>query len=285
MNAIVKFFDNSKIDLFLLIKLVVYSLLLINFAIYIKDDWVIAAHTMRNGGSILDWTAAYAVSIDESAWIILIILFELETYVLSDEALTRPKAMLMLAVRIICYFSLGHTLYAYSVTAYDLSMATPIADISNLCQLVGPDISYTANLVYTELNMDNCKSLSTATQFFYIDPPEFLIVTDSAGLVIEKELIWVDIIEAITWLLILFTIEMAVWLQDQGIAKGLIIKSINMTKYFLYSLLWGAIIYWSYRGHWMFAWDEFVWIAGFVAIEMNVVEWREEILEADQKTT
>ena len=27
----------------------------------------------------------------------------------------------------------------------------------------------------------------------------------------------------------------------------------------------------------MFAWDEFVWIAGFVAIEMNIVEWRDEI--------
>ena len=31
----------------------------------------------------------------------------------------------------------------------------------------------------------------------------------------------------------------------------------------------------------MFAWDEFVWIAGFVAIEMNIVEWRNEINETD----
>ncbi len=283
MNPIAKLSDKLKIDLFLLIKLVVYSLLLINFAIYIKDDWVIAAHTMRNGGSILDWTAAYAVSIDESAWILLIFLFELETYVLSDEALTHTKAMLMLTVRIVCYISLGHTLYAYGVTAYDLSLATPIVDINNLCQLLGSEVSYTVNLVYTEVDLNNCKSLSTATQFFYTDPPEFLIVTDGEGLVIEKELIWVDIIEAITWLLILLTIEMAVWLQDHGIAKGLMIKTINMTKYFLYSLLWAAIIYWSYRGHWMFAWDEFVWIAGFVAIEMNVVEWRDEILEEDPK--
>jgi hypothetical protein len=30
----------------------------------------------------------------------------------------------------------------------------------------------------------------------------------------------------------------------------------------------------------MFAWDEFVWIAGFIAIEMNVVEWRGEIRES-----
>jgi len=31
----------------------------------------------------------------------------------------------------------------------------------------------------------------------------------------------------------------------------------------------------------MFAWDEFVWIAGFTAIEMNMVEWREEINPTD----
>jgi hypothetical protein len=31
----------------------------------------------------------------------------------------------------------------------------------------------------------------------------------------------------------------------------------------------------------MFAWDEFVWIAGFVAIEMNIVEWRNEINDAE----
>jgi hypothetical protein len=32
----------------------------------------------------------------------------------------------------------------------------------------------------------------------------------------------------------------------------------------------------------MFAWDEFVWIAGFVLIEMNIVEWRQEIIGDDQ---
>ncbi len=82
---------------------------------------------------------------------------------------------------------------AYGVTAYDLSLATPIVDINNWCQLVGSEVSYTVNLIYTELDLNNCKSLSTATQFFYIDPPDFLIVTDSAGLVIEMNVVeWRD---------------------------------------------------------------------------------------------
>jgi len=264
-----------------MIKLVVYTLLLINFAFYIRDDWVIAAHTMRNGGSFLDWTAAFATTIDESAWILLLLLFELETYVLSDEPLPPVKAIAMHTIRLVCYVSLTHTIYAYSIAAYDVHHVTPIAGINNLCQLAGDEISFAYNLLYTELDAKTCTSLSSSTQFFYIDPPENLVVTGVSGLEIEQQLAYVDITEAVTWLLILLAIEMTVRLQERGISKGPFITALNRAKFLLYSVLWLAIFYWSYRGHYMFAWDEFVWIAGFVAIEMNVVEWRNELEEAD----
>ena len=98
---------------------------------------------------------------------------------------------------------------------------------------------------------------------------------------IEKQLAWIDMFEAIIWLLILLSIEVAVWLQDRNIGEGLIFKELSITKWCLYSFLWAAAGYWIFRGHYMFAWDEFVWIAGFVAIEMNIVEWRNEINETD----
>lgn len=263
-----------------LLKIVVYSLLLINFAQYIRNDWVIAGHTLHSGSTFLDWTRAYAVTIDESAWIILLILFEMETYLINNP-LSRAKAMLMLVVRLCCYGFLAHTLYAYIFYAYELSQAQVVEGVSNLCQMVGQDVSYAYNLVYSEISADNCANLSSASQFLYIDPPTFFIVQDLAGLRIEKQLIWVDIVEAITWLLILATIEVTVYLQDRGIVKGLLLKSVNNAKFLLYSILWGAIFYWIYRGHYMFAWDEFVWIVGFVAIEINVVEWRKEINQSD----
>ena len=263
-----------------LLKIVVYSLLLINFAQYIRNDWVIAGHTLHSGSTFLDWTRAYAVTIDESAWIILLILFEMETYLINNP-LSRAKAMLMLVVRLCCYGFLAHTLYAYIFYAYELSQAQVVEGVSNLCQMVGQDVSYAYNLVYSEISADNCANLSSANQFLYIDPPTFFIVQDLAGLRIEKQLIWVDIVEAITWLLILATIEVTVYLQDRGIVKGLLLKSVNNAKFLLYSILWGALFYWIYRGHYMFAWDEFVWIVGFVAIEMNVVEWRKEINQSD----
>ena len=264
-----------------LLKLVVYSLLIFNFFLYIRDDFVTSSHALRSGSTFLEITRSFATTIDESAWITLLLLFELETYLLSDDPLSRSKALLMQVIRLICYVSLAHTLYAWFGNLMELYASVPIEGVTSLCQMVSEDVSYAFNLVYTEINQSNCASLSTATQFFYVDPPTFLIVEDHAGLVIEKQLAWIDLFEAITWLVILFTIEVAVWLQDRNIGKGLIFKVLKATKLSLYSLLWTAVAYWIYRGHYMFAWDEFVWIAGFTAIEMNMVEWRKEINEAE----
>ena len=70
------------------------------------------------------------------------------------------------------------------------------------------------------------------------------------------------------------------WLQDRNIGEGQTFAVLAKIKGLLYFLLWLAIIYWMYRGHYMFAWDEFVWIAGFFAIEMNMRTWRQEIIQA-----
>ncbi len=279
MSTRVSFAAQALVDKRQIIKWIIYTLLLVNFAFYIRDDWQIAIHTMRNGGSFLKWTGAFATSIDESAWFILLFLLELETYVLSDETLEGPITRIIHGIRILCYIFLAHTLYAFGLYVYELLQVIPLPDITNLCQLVAADVSYAENLEYTLLDPANCASLSSASQFFYIEPG--LVITDSNGLAVERYLAWVDLIEAATWLCILFTIELMVRLQNRGIAKGPSIRIINISKLALYSMLWGAAAYWISKGHWMFAWDEFVWIAGFVAIEMNVSDWRKEINEAD----
>lgn len=282
MNAKVITIGEQSFEIRQTIKWLVYTLVIINFGFYIRNDLVIAGHTLYSGSSLLEISRAFATTIDESAWIILLLLFELETYLLSDDPLSRAKTLLMQGIRLVCYISLAHTLYAYGVYLAEIYAAVPVEGVTNLCQLIGKDLSYASNLVYSEINSSNCASLSSANQFFYVDPPTFFIVEDAAGLAIEKQLAWIDIFEAIIWLLILLSIEVAVWLQDRNIGQGLIFKTLSITKWCLYSLLWAAAGYWIYRGHYMFAWDEFVWIAGFVAIEMNMRAWRKELIEANQ---
>ena len=281
MSAKVITIGQYSLDVRQTIKWSVYALVIINFGFYIRNDWIIAGHTLYVGSSLLEVSRAFATTIDESAWIILLLLFELETYLLSDEPLSRTKTLLMQGVRVVCYISLAHTLYAYGVYLTEIYASVPIEGVTNLCQLIEEDLSYAFNLAYSEINSSNCASLSSANQFFYVDPPTFFIVEDAAGLAIEKELAWIDMFEAIIWLLILLSIEVAVWLQDRNVGQGIIFKGLGIAKLCLYSLLWAAAGYWIYRGHYMFAWDEFVWIAGFVAIEMNIVEWRDEINDAE----
>ena len=281
MSAKVITIGQYSLDVRQTIKWSVYALVIINFGFYIRNDWVIAGHTLYAGSSLLEVSRAFATTIDESAWIILLLLFELETYLLSDEPLSRTKTLLMQGVRVVCYISLAHTLYAYGVYLTEIYASVPVEGVTNLCQLIEKDLSYAFNLAYSDINSSNCASLSSANQFFYVDPPTFFIIEDAAGLAIEKELAWIDMFEAIIWLLILLSIEVAVWLQDRNVGQGIIFKGLGIAKLCLYSLLWAAAGYWIYRGHYMFAWDEFVWIAGFVAIEMNIVEWRDEINDAE----
>lgn len=281
MNSASTIVNKPKLSKLQLVKIVVYTLVIVNFFYYIWDDWVIASYTMREGGSFLEWTSAFAVSIDEVAWIVLLFLFELETYALSDDAFTRGRVMLMHVARVICYAFLAHTLYAYGNTVYDLMMAPVVEGVSDLCALIAPDVSFVFNLDYTDLDLTNCVEITTATQFFYTEYPSLLVVTDAEGLMIEQQLAWIDLAEAFVWLIILLTIEVVIRLQDRGISGSAMISNLNRSKIFLYGLLWGATFYWIYRGHYVYAWDEFVWIAGFAAIEMNMATWRQQIIESD----
>ena len=64
---------------------------------------MVAAHSLRQGGTLFDWTTSFANSIDETAWFILLAFFELETYVIPDEAFTPTIERTLHAGRIVCY--------------------------------------------------------------------------------------------------------------------------------------------------------------------------------------
>ena len=81
---------------------------------------------------------------------------------------------------------------------------------------------------------------------------------DAAGLMIEKELAWVDMVEAIVWIVILLIIEIMIRIQDKNISTGAGLVVLSKLKTLLFIVLWMAALYWLYRGHFMFAWDEFL---------------------------
>ena len=60
-----------------IVKWTVYTLLIINFVFYFFEDWNRAFHKLTAESTFLEWTNEFATSIDESAWFILLFMFEL----------------------------------------------------------------------------------------------------------------------------------------------------------------------------------------------------------------
>jgi len=272
----------ARINLRQLIKAVVYTLLFLNFLQYIGNDLERAAHAWHSGWRLHDWSSAFATTLDEAAWFLLLFLLELETYLLSDEAFTRGRLLLMHGLRLVCYLAIGHTVLAFSDALFDLARAVEHQDVT-LCSFADQSLSFARNLDYWELDAVNCSQLSKATTFFQFAQGQ--LITDSAGLRVEWELAWVDLIEVVVWLLILAMIEVMVRLQDRGVTGGSVLRFARVFNACLYTVLWGAAAYWAWRGHWMFAWDESLWILGFMAIGMNLSEWRDEIDERADRSS
>jgi len=264
------------------IKWTVYTLLIINFVYYIFEDWNRAMHTLQAGSTFLDWTSEFATSIDESAWFLLLAMFEIETYVVDDEDWTGWLARTVRGIRLFCYVLIAHTVYAFVITLIDLQPTVVVENVSDLCDMTGADVSYVYNLEYTEVNAQTCGELSDESQLYWLaeDP----IVSDMAGLELERDLAWVDLFEAVTWLLILVAIEVVVRLQGQGVTGGKVMSTANGFSIFLYLALIAFGIYWATLSHWLYLWDELVWIGGFAAIEMNLSEWRNELLGDKDKS-
>ncbi|NCF63065.1 MAG: hypothetical protein GWP58_09460 [Gammaproteobacteria bacterium] len=271
----------QKLDKGQLVKWTIYSLLLVNWAYYAVEEFYIASHVLRNGGTFLQWTEEFATTIDEFAWFGLLFMFELETYSL-DEALEKPWVKWSVhGMRLVCYVFLAHTVYARVNTMVDVNAVVPSTEITNLCQVAGQDISFGSNYRYEIVTAENCDTLSNGSVFYMLEPT---VITDSNGFELEKKHVWVDFQDAVIWLLVVWAIELAVWLQNRDITGGALMVVSHGARVG-YAVLLIHAAFWAWTGHWVWGWDQFLWIAGFWAIERNLSEWREEIRDEHPDAT
>jgi hypothetical protein len=263
--------STRAIDYQQVVKWTVYVLLLVNWALYFREEWIHAQHTLHNGGSLLDWTDAFRTSLDEAAWFGLLFLWELETYALSEEHWNRILQRAFLVVRGACYVFLAHTVLAAGTAWIELREIEPSPDIAGLCEISEQGISFTRNLDYTLIDQVNCAGLPPGPEYFFVDNAA---VTDREGLEIERRSAWFDLQDAVTWLLVMFTIEIGIWLQERNVTGGTLLL-VSQAGKALYGVLFLDAAYWAWMGHWLYTWDQFLWICGFWAIEFNLKEWRE----------
>ncbi len=264
-----------------IVKWTVYSLLIVNFGFYVWEDVDRAIHTLTPESTWFDWTGEFATTFDTLAWFALLFMFELETYIYEDHEWNKWVERTVHGVRIACYVMLAHTVVAYADSVIDYTPTIPVEGASSLCDLADRDLSFVYNLNYTLIESDNCEALSAQTDFYQLGPHPLVSTFD--GLQLERRLAWADLIEAIVWLIIVLSIELSVRLQGHGITSGPARSGAYAARLSSYTILALLCVYWGSLGHWLYVWDNFLWVAGFAAIDMNVNEWRNEILAGQQQ--
>ena len=266
----------SSNRLFQLFKYCVYALLAFN--VYVFWDEEIRAAMVQFPGGVApgDLIEAYAATIDTLAWVVLLLMFELETYVLEDRHFTPLVTHTLHIVRIACYCFIVYACYGYVVNLYVVYDTTTLAGIGDLCSLAGGDWSYAVDLdEYETITASSCSGFSGALTF-----QQFVgvnAVVDAAGLGDIRGLAWVDVINSATWLLVVAMLEFDARLLERGTIGGPLVGASRNVKFALYAILFGAAVYWGINGDFVDFWDAFLWLVAFFFIEMNVVEWRDEV--------
>ena len=268
--------NNSR--LFQLFKYTVYALLALNIYWFWREEYLAAAVQFPNGVQLANLIDAYAATIDTAAWVVLLLMFELETYVLEDHHYSPTVTWTLHGVRALCYVFIVYAFYGYFVNLAFFWQTAELAGVGDLCSLAGNGWSYAIDLdEYTEITAANCTSFSDAGRYLQFDG--ILAVVDSDGFGAIKNLAWVDVINAGVWLLVVLLLEVDVWLQERDRLEGAALTVSNASKVVLYGTLLFAAIFWGIKGDFVDFWDAFLWLVAFVFIELNVFEWRQESLE------
>ena len=265
--------------LFQTFKYIVYVLLAMNIYWFYSEESAAAVVQFANGVALSDLIEAYSATIDTAAWVVLLLMFELETYVLDERHFTRRVAWSLHGLRAICYAAIIYAFFGYVANLTTLNEIMPLSDVTDVCALLPDSWSWAVTLDdYVAVTTANCDSLSVGGTFYQFN--ETRAVVDAIGLTEIRRLAWVDVINAAVWLLVVLVLEIDVRLQERDRLEGLALIASNIAKFVLYAILLLAAIYWGVKGDFVDFWDAFLWLVAFVFIELNIFEWRQEEQEA-----
>jgi hypothetical protein len=265
--------------LFRLFKYTIYCLLVVNAYFFFREDLAASAEVF-NG--VVNWSnvmEAFTASTDATAWIVLLLLFELETAVIPDDKLQGGLKWFLMAIRVVSYFVIVNAFYGY---IYKYGVITDFASISiaDVCSLAGGEWNYIADLDdYPLVDAASC-ALLQGQQLFLVSGTQ--IIGTQAALDSARELAIIDIVNAGTWLVIVVLLEAEVWMQLRDLLTGTILKVSKYLKGFFYSLLFVCAIAWGFEGSFVDFWDAFLWLVAFIFIELNIFQWHEETEEAEE---
>jgi len=94
-----------------------------------------------------------------------------------------------------------------------------------------------------------------------------------------KRMAWTDVVNASVWILVVIVLELEVYLPAARVYGTKFYYGYKASKLLLYGTLLVAAVYWWMYSDFLDFWDAFLWLVAFFFIEMNVIQWQEEVHE------
>lgn len=263
----------KRISLFQLFKYTVYALLMWNGVFYFYDGVNSADFVFHNKLNWHDLFIAYSSVIDTGAWIVLLLAFELETYILGDKAL---KGLSWLVLNVIVWISWTVVFGAFYAYVVKLGIPWGFETYSGVdpCQLIGKGASF-ANTIddYTQLTAENCILLKDGALY----NAKLNMFASAKTYDNLHRMVWVDIVNAGVWLIVVALIQLEVIFDSSRHIRTKLFRSLKISKYVMYAVLFVCAYYWLRLGDLVAGWDAFVWLAAFFFIENNLLNLEEGV--------
>jgi hypothetical protein len=255
------------------LKYLTYALLTVNIYLFLVEEIASAQHAAAEW-SLGVLVQLFSATLDTAAWVVLLLLFELETAVLSDDKLIGWTKRLIHSVRLLCGAMIIFAFYGYwgEWQAYRSVVELPL---QNACDAL--DSGFSLLLAFDDfapLSSENCGLLQgPLVQVSSLQQ----VITDAERHQAALLMAFTDVVNAAAWILVVVVLELEVRMQLRGGVPLSLQGGMTAVKGLLYFTLAGAAIYWGFAGDFLDFWDAALWLFAFVFIELNVFTWQQEL--------
>ncbi len=255
------------------LKYSIYLLIIYNVVQFTLEDYMASAHRFRDGITLSNFTDAFAQAVDTIAWLVLLLMLELETWIIEDDKHKGPLRWTINSVAAICYFFIVNAFIGY-MGKLEFVLEFKPDDIAVACSAIGTQLSYMVEIdTYLALTAESCSQVGAAP--YFVNQANSIIA--SQQIYNEAVLLgYTEVINAGTWLMIVLVLWIDVYLQIRGELTAKLYRINAWIKAVLYTILVVAAIIWGFYGNFLDFWDAFIWIVAFVFIEMNLLQWHGE---------
>jgi hypothetical protein len=262
----------SPENIFRFFKYAIYILLTYNAVLFFQADDAAVAETYDT----ISWRnmiEAYSAGFDTAAWVVLLLVFELETAVIPDHLLMGRLKWLLKGLSTMAYLFIVYAFYGYCVKLGVVTDVVPFV-VDDICGLIGTDYTYVATLdEYMPLDHNVC-AVMNGQPLMQITGTE--IIGTQEALRDATRLAVVDVVNASDWLVIVALLEIEVFMQLKDTLTDRIMSVSKYIKGFFYLILFICAAYWGFEGSFLDFWDAFLWLLAFIFIELNIFQWHSE---------